>query len=133
MTTSCARSRACSLVIARWMCVRTVSGLTTNRSAISLLVRPSAASAITSRSRAARASSRRATLLAGAVTTPVTGGLGDLYGKRRMLIVCTVPLVLGSLLCALAGNVGMMIAGRGLQGMGMGVVALGISALRDVM
>jgi MFS family permease len=74
-----------------------------------------------------------ATLLAGAVTTPVTGRLGDLYGKRRMLIVCTVPLVLGSVLCALAGNVGMMIAGRGLQGMGMGVVALGISALRDVM
>ncbi|WP_425298344.1 MFS transporter, partial [Nocardia abscessus] len=34
-----------------------------------------------------------ATLLAGAVATPITGRLGDLYGKRRMLLVCTVPLI----------------------------------------
>ncbi|MER6424729.1 MFS transporter [Streptomyces sp. NPDC001137] len=74
-----------------------------------------------------------ATLLAGAVTTPATGRLGDLYGKRRMLLACIVPLTLGSVLCALASSVGMMIVGRGLQGMGMGVIALGISALRDVM
>ncbi|GAA3155540.1 MFS transporter [Nonomuraea salmonea] len=32
-----------------------------------------------------------ATLLAGAVTTPVMGRLGDLYGKRRMMLVCAVP------------------------------------------
>src|SRR6266568_4320824 len=31
-----------------------------------------------------------ATLLAAAVTTPATGRLGDLYGKRRMLLICTV-------------------------------------------
>ncbi|MEV1204504.1 MFS transporter, partial [Microbispora rosea] len=35
------------------------------------------------------------TLLAGAVTTPVTGRLGDLYGKRRMMLVCSVPLIAG--------------------------------------
>jgi len=73
-----------------------------------------------------------ATLLAGAVTTPATGRLGDLYGKRRMLLACIVPLTLGSVLCAVASSVGMMIVGRGLQGMGMGVIALGISALRDL-
>lgn len=74
-----------------------------------------------------------ATLLAGAVATPITGRLGDLYGKRRMLLVCTVPLIAGSLVCALAGSVVPMIAGRGLQGIGMGIVPLGISALRDVL
>ncbi|MGA6173814.1 MFS transporter [Streptomyces sp. NPDC012600] len=73
-----------------------------------------------------------ATLLAAAVSTPVAGRLGDLYGKRRMLLVSLVPLVLGSVVCALSSSVIPMIAGRGLQGLGMGVVPLGISLLRDV-
>ncbi|MFC6882579.1 MULTISPECIES: MFS transporter [Actinomadura] len=74
-----------------------------------------------------------ATLLAAAVTTPVSGRLGDLYGKRRVLLACTVPLVAGSVLCAVAGSLPPMIVGRGLQGMGMGLVPLGISALRDLL
>ncbi|NEA63716.1 MFS transporter [Streptomyces sp. SID12488] len=73
-----------------------------------------------------------ATLLAAAVVTPVAGRLGDMYGKKRMLLVSLVPLILGSVLCALSSSVLPMIAGRGLQGMGMGVVPLGISLLRDV-
>ncbi|MGW2227890.1 MFS transporter [Streptomyces formicae] len=73
-----------------------------------------------------------ATLLSAAVFTPVSGRLGDLYGKRRMLLVSCVPLLIGSVVCALTSSVGPMIVGRGLQGMGMGVVPLGISLLRDV-
>ncbi|MEV5744834.1 MFS transporter [Microbispora rosea] len=73
------------------------------------------------------------TLLAGAVTTPVTGRLGDLYGKRRMMLVCSVPLIAGCVVCALAGSLIPMIVGRGLQGMGMGLIPLGISALRDLL
>jgi MFS family permease len=73
-----------------------------------------------------------ATLLAAAVATPVAGRLGDMYGKRRMLLVSTVPLIAGSVICALSSSVVPMIVGRGLQGMGMGVVPLGISLLRDV-
>jgi MFS family permease len=49
---------------------------------------------------------------ADAVATPITGRLGDLYGRRRMLLVCTVPLIAGSLVCALASSVVPMIAGR---------------------
>ncbi|GAB2803973.1 MFS transporter [Streptomyces daliensis] len=74
-----------------------------------------------------------ATLLAGAVTTPASGRLGDLYGKRRVLLGLCVPLVAGSVLCALADSLAQMVVGRGMQGMGMGIVALGISALRDLM
>ena len=37
-------------------------------------------------------------LLAGAVVTPVMGRLGDMYGKRRMLLVSLVVLVAGSVL-----------------------------------
>ncbi|MEV0643878.1 MFS transporter [Phytomonospora sp. NPDC050363] len=73
-----------------------------------------------------------ATLLAAAVATPVAGRLGDMYGKRRMLLISTLPLIVGSVVCALSDSVVPMIAGRGLQGLGMGVVPLGISLLRDV-
>ncbi|MFB4278010.1 MFS transporter [Nonomuraea sp. MTCD27] len=74
-----------------------------------------------------------ATLLAGAVTTPVMGRLGDLYGKRRMMLVCAIPLIVGCVVCALSGSLAPMLVGRGLQGMGMGMIPLGISALRDVL
>ncbi|MGW7305707.1 MFS transporter [Streptomyces sp. NPDC054835] len=74
-----------------------------------------------------------ATLLASAVATPVAGRLGDMYGKRRLLLASTVPLVAGSVVCALAGSVAPMVVGRGLQGLGMGVVPLGISLLRDIL
>ncbi|MFI6961630.1 MFS transporter [Streptomyces sp. NPDC050255] len=73
-----------------------------------------------------------ATLLAAAVATPVAGRLGDMFGKRRMLLVSLLPLIVGSVVCALSSSVVPMIAGRGLQGLGMGVVPLGISLMRDV-
>ncbi|MFJ5686112.1 MFS transporter [Streptomyces sp. NPDC093099] len=72
------------------------------------------------------------TLLVAAVCVPVVGRLGDLIGKRRMLLACSVPLIAGSVVCALASSVIPMIIGRGLQGMGMGMVPLGIALLRDV-
>ncbi|MFD4183181.1 MFS transporter [Rhodococcus sp. NPDC058514] len=74
-----------------------------------------------------------ATLVAGAVFVPITGRLGDLYGKRQMLLACTVPLIAGSVVCALATSVVPMIAGRALQGVGMGLIPIGISALRDLL
>ncbi|NUU26247.1 MAG: MFS transporter, partial [Streptomycetaceae bacterium] len=74
-----------------------------------------------------------ATLLTASVCTPVSGRLGDLYGKRRMMLICTVPLIAGSVVCALAGSLVPMIIGRCLQGMGTGIVSLGVSALRDLL
>ncbi|NED85490.1 MFS transporter, partial [Streptomyces sp. SID11233] len=72
------------------------------------------------------------TLLTGAVCVPVVGRLGDLVGKRPMLLLCCIPLIAGSVVCALSSSVLPMIVGRALQGMGMGVVPLGIALLRDV-
>jgi len=73
-----------------------------------------------------------ATLLVAGVCVPITGRLGDMFGKRRMLLVCAAPLIVGSVVCALAGSVVPMIVGRGLQGIGMGMIPLGIALLRDV-
>jgi MFS family permease len=72
------------------------------------------------------------TLLMAGVAVPIAGRLGDLYGKRKMLLICIVPLVAGSVVCATAPSIVPMIIGRGLQGMGMGVLPLGIALLRDV-
>ncbi|MFD9467465.1 MFS transporter [Streptomyces sp. NPDC060027] len=72
------------------------------------------------------------TLLVASVCVPISGRLGDLLGKRRMLLACSVPLVVGSVVCALSSSVAPMIVGRGLQGMGMGMIPLGIALLRDV-
>lgn len=73
-----------------------------------------------------------ATLVVAAVCVPVVGRLGDLLGKRRMLLACSVPLIVGSVVCALSSSVIPMIVGRSLQGMGMGMVPLGVALLRDI-
>ncbi|MFJ9621826.1 MFS transporter [Streptomyces sp. NPDC101181] len=71
------------------------------------------------------------TLLAGAVATPIMGRLGDLYGKRRMLLVSLAVMVVGSLICASTDDLVVMIAGRALQGFAMGAIPLGIGIMRD--
>jgi MFS family permease len=72
-----------------------------------------------------------ATLLAGAVATPVVGRLGDMYGKRRMLLISLGILVAGSTVAALSDTLVPMVVGRALQGLAAGVIPLGISIMRD--
>ncbi|GGN20654.1 MFS transporter [Streptomyces fuscichromogenes] len=72
-----------------------------------------------------------ATLLAAAVATPVAGRLGDMFGKRLMLLVSLVLLVSGSVVAALSDSLVPMIIGRSLQGLAAAVVPLGISIMRD--
>ncbi|MEU3784877.1 MFS transporter [Streptomyces sp900129855] len=72
-----------------------------------------------------------ATLLAAAVATPVMGRLGDMYGKRRMLLVSLLMLIAGSVTAALSDGLAPMIVGRALQGLASGVIPLGISIMRD--
>ncbi len=74
-----------------------------------------------------------ATLVAGAVCAPVLGRLGDMYGKRRMLLAALALVTVGSALGSVAPDVGTLIAARVLQGASLGVVALGISIMRDLL
>ena len=73
-----------------------------------------------------------ATLLAAAVAVPISGRLGDLFGKRRMILILAMPLILGAIVCAIAPTVEIMIAGRAMQGLGSGMVPLAIAMLRDL-
>lgn len=74
-----------------------------------------------------------ATLLTAAVATPVFGRFGDMYGPRRMLIVSALGLTAGSLVCALSSTLVPFVLGRGLQGLGMAIIPLGIAVLRAAM
>lgn len=53
----------------------------------------------------------------------VTGGrLGDLYGRRRILLIGTVVFTTASLLCGLATGPGVLIGARGFQGVGVALM-----------
>ncbi|WP_396027492.1 MFS transporter [Actinoplanes sp. TBRC 11911] len=69
-------------------------------------------------------------LIASAVLTPVLGRLGDLYGRRRLLVVALVVFAVGSLVSALSTNLALVVAGRVLQGAGGGVIPLGVGIAR---
>ncbi|WP_051267540.1 MFS transporter [Nakamurella lactea] len=70
-------------------------------------------------------------LLASAVATPLVGRLGDVLGRKRVLVAALCTLAVGSLAAAYAPNLGLMVAARVLQGVGAGVVPLSIGIVRD--
>jgi MFS family permease len=72
-----------------------------------------------------------ATVLVGAVTAPVVGRLSDGPHRRRVILVCLFGVVLGSVLVAATANFPLLIVGRGLQGLGLGLVAPCMATARD--
>ncbi|MCX5157502.1 MFS transporter [Streptomyces sp. NPDC054949] len=59
----------------------------------------------------------------------VGGALGDRFGRRRIFVVGVVWFALGSLLCGIAPNAGVLIAARALQGVGGALLTPGSLAL----
>jgi len=59
-------------------------------------------------------------LLASTAVAPVFGTLSDIYGRRAMIVAALSLFVVGSILCALAPNMPVLILARGLQGLGGG-------------
>jgi len=61
-----------------------------------------------------------ANLIAATIASPVYGRLGDLVGRRRLLLVSLCVYALASLLCAAAPGLHWLLAARVLQGFGSG-------------
>src|SRR5947208_6270663 len=59
-------------------------------------------------------------LLASTAVAPVFGTLSDIYGRRVMITVSLTLFTVGSILCAVAPNMPVLILARGLQGLGGG-------------
>ncbi len=72
-------------------------------------------------------------LITVAVTTPIYGKLGDLYGRRFMLSTAISIFLVGSVLCALATSMPMLVAARIVQGIGGGgLISLAQTIIGDV-
>ncbi len=59
-------------------------------------------------------------LLTATCVTPLVGKLSDLYGRRVVLRICLGVFILGSVLCALAPSMILLILARAVQGVGGG-------------
>ena len=59
-------------------------------------------------------------LLASTAVAPVFGTLSDIYGRRAMIVTAMSLFIAGSVLCAVAPNMPVLIVARGLQGLGGG-------------
>ena len=57
------------------------------------------------------------------------GSLGDRYGRRRVFVIGVVWFAVASLLCGLAPNLELLVAGRALQGVGGALLTPGSLAL----
>jgi EmrB/QacA subfamily drug resistance transporter len=59
-------------------------------------------------------------LLTTTAATPLFGKLSDLYGRRQLFQAAIVTFMIGSLACALAPSMGLLVVARALQGIGGG-------------
>jgi MFS family permease len=70
-------------------------------------------------------------LVAASVATPLIGRLGDLLGRGRVLTWVMAAFCAGSVMCALGDSLGLLVAGRVLQGVAGGVFPLAYGIIRD--
>ncbi|MFJ9415047.1 MDR family MFS transporter [Streptomyces sp. NPDC101227] len=68
-------------------------------------------------------------LLTTAVSTPIWGKLGDLYGRKGSYLASIAVFLIGSVLCGLAQDMGQLIAFRAFQGLGAGGLFVGALSL----
>ncbi len=72
-------------------------------------------------------------LVAATAATPLYGKFSDIHGRRITMLVAISTFIVGSLVCALAPSMFVLIAGRALQGLGGGgLISLAQTAVADV-
>jgi MFS family permease len=72
-----------------------------------------------------------ATLLVGVISSPVMGRLGDGPRRRETLLGGLAVVTAGCIIAALAHSLLLLVAGRAMQGVGLGLVPLGMATARD--
>jgi MFS family permease len=70
-------------------------------------------------------------LLVGSVSAGLSSRLGDLFGRRRMVLAMLACSAAGSLISALSGELAGLILGRALQGMSAALLPLSIGIVRE--
>ncbi|HEU4658551.1 MAG TPA: MFS transporter [Capillimicrobium sp.] len=72
-----------------------------------------------------------ATMLVGAVASPIVGRLGDGRHRRAVVLACLGAVLAGCVMAALAESLAVLVAGRALQGAGLALIPLTMAAARD--
>ncbi|KAK8066871.1 MFS-type transporter [Apiospora hydei] len=73
------------------------------------------------------------TLLVNAVTMPFIASLSNIFGRPLCLVTALAFFTAGTLVCSLARNIGTMLAGRSIQGVGGGgIVVLSLIIFTDI-
>ena len=73
-------------------------------------------------------------LLAATVATPLFGKLSDIHGRRAVILSAIGIFIVGSLACAVAPTLWLLIVGRGLQGFGGGgLIPLAQTIIADLL
>jgi MFS family permease len=70
-------------------------------------------------------------LLSASVATPIIGRIGDMKGKKKMLVLTLLTLAFGSVMSAVATSIMVMIISRVIQGVGGAVLPLAFGIIRD--
>ena len=70
-------------------------------------------------------------LIAGAVMTPITGKLSDIYGRKKILLIIMVIYAIGVSMAGFASDIYFMIFARAIQGVGMSMFPIAFGMIRD--
>jgi len=63
-------------------------------------------------------------VLVGAAVTAITGGsLSDRFGRRKMLLITSVIFMAGAVVCSAAGSIQVLVVGRVILGVGIGLAS----------
>lgn len=71
-------------------------------------------------------------MLAGAIWSPLLAKSSDVFGKRRLLVVTLVTACAGALVCLVAPNVWIFLAGRFLQGAALAAIFITVALVRQI-
>jgi MFS family permease len=71
--------------------------------------------------------------LTSAIANPVLGRLGDMYGKRRVVLASLFTLAVGCVIAAMASSILVLVIGRAMQGCGIAVIPLGMSIAKETL
>ncbi|WP_327140413.1 MFS transporter [Nocardia sp. NBC_01327] len=69
----------------------------------------------------------------GAAVSPLIGKLSDIYGKKKLFLVCGVLFLIGTVICALTSNWGLFLLGRGLEATAIATTVVSYGLIRDLM
>jgi MFS family permease len=70
--------------------------------------------------------------IVGGATIALLGKAGDLWGKKRLLIVLSLLTSFGALISAVAPDFGLFLFGRGLGGLSLGMTVVNLGLVRDL-